>query len=90
MLTQQTIQERLDAIAEEVSRSPGMYYELYSRLFSERVKRWICTVPGTDAVLIERVADNDPDYSAEVDISEPAPTAPIGILFNPAWDVEYQ
>lgn len=87
MLTQQVVQDRLNAIADEISRSPGMYYELYFRLFSQRIRGWIATVPEADASVIERVAGNDPDYSPDIEIT----TAPAHATrrFNPAWDMEY-
>jgi hypothetical protein len=90
MLTQQAVQERLNRIADELSRAPGMYYELYSRLFSERINFWIHTAPRTEATMIERVAQNDPDYTADIE-PESALQSPYGAaLFNPAWDVQYQ
>lgn len=92
MLTQQAVQERLDAIADEISRSPGMYYELYARLFSQRVKSWIDAAPGDEARTIEHIAQYDPDYSADVEFSDLDPVvarASARRLFNPAWDMEY-
>lgn len=87
MLTQQTVQDRLNVIADEISRSPGMYYELYSRLFSERIKSWINSAPVVDATVIEHVAVNDPDYLPDIEITD----APVRAcwLSNPAWDMEY-
>jgi len=88
MLTQQTVQDRLNVIADEISRSPGMYYELYSRLFSERIKHWIDSAPVADANVIERVAVNDPDYLPDIELDE----TPIRAywLSSPAWDMEYE
>lgn len=100
MLTQDSVRNRLDAIADEVSQEPGIYYELFSRLFSARVQNWIRSVPSSDRALIERVAENDPDYLTdvdEVDIEISAsvfePTLDIQpsheAIFNPDWDVSY-
>jgi len=87
MLTQQTVLDRLNIIADEISRAPGMYYELYSRLFSERVKSWMKSVPVADASVIEHVAANDPDYLPGVEVS--VSRAREYWTFNPAWDMEY-
>ena len=89
MLTQQSVQNQLNVIAEEISRSPGMYYELYSRLFSERVKVWIGSVPVAEANLIERVAVNDPDYSPHVEVGATAAPVRAYWLSSTAWDMEY-
>lgn len=88
MLNQHEVRKQLDTLANEVLQPSGLYYELYSRLFSERVQRWIETAPKTDAELIRRVAEQDPDYLADVEMMAHmhAKRAP---LFNPAWDVDY-
>jgi hypothetical protein len=100
MLTQDAVRNRLDAIADEISQEPGIYYELFSRLYSVRVHNWIRSVPGNDAALIERVAENDPDYLVDVDevdieisssLFEPVLDGPSAreALFNPDWDMSY-
>lgn len=89
MLTQDAVRSQLDAIADEVSRSPGIYYELYSRLFSARVQRWIHGVPSADAAVIAQVASNDPDYLGEVDNTDLMPQIFSAAQFNPDWDVTY-
>lgn len=101
MLTQHEVRSQLDTIANEVAQEPGLYYELYSRLFSQRVRGWIQTVPQAEAGLIQRIAENDPDYRATID-TELVPIdierAVIEMLaaqptqhfpFNPAWDMDY-
>lgn len=92
MLTQHEVRTQLDTIANEVAQAPGLYYELYSRLFSVRVQGWIQTAPKSEADLIQRIAENDPDYLTDIDAelaellaAQPRPTA----LFNPAWDMDY-
>ena len=94
MLTQDAIRHQLDTIANELALQPGIYYELFSRKFTERVQRWIRNAPSGDAALIEQVAGNDPDYLAAIDeldveiartIAEPEREP----LFNPDWDVSY-
>ncbi len=67
MLTQHEVRTQLDTIANEVAQTPGLYYELYARLFSQRVHGWIQTAPLSEAGLIQRIAENDPDYLAPVD-----------------------
>ena len=94
MLTQEAVRSQLDTIANELSRQPGIYYELFSLLFSARVHNWILSVPGAEACLIERVAENDPDYLAEIDEIDIDITrsiaAPEGeAIFNQDWDVSY-
>ena len=98
MLTQNNVRTKLDAIAAEVSQMPGIYYELYSRLFSQRVQAWMRTVSRPEAVLIEGVAELDPDYCPHLGGDEfeyeeatevPAYRISSGMLFNPAWDVQY-
>ena len=100
MLTQDVVRTQLDAIADEVSQQPGIYYELFSRLFSARVQNWIRRVPSSDAALIERIAENDPDYLTELDevdieiaesVSAPMLDVPASreAMFNPDWDVSY-
>lgn len=95
MLTQHEVRTQLDSIANEVAQAPGLYYELYSRLFSDRVQRWINTAPQTEAMLIQRIAENDPDYlllNGEALLAGETPVAlenNSGLLFNPAWDIEY-
>ncbi len=84
MLTQQDVRLQLDAIADEVAKSPNVYYELFSRLFSERVQRWMRSVPRTEASVIRSVVERDPDYSANL-----ATLAKQSLLFNPAWDFDY-
>lgn len=64
MLTQHEVRKQLDTIADEVAQPAGLYYELFSRLYSQRVRRWIRSVPHPEAVLIERMVENDPDYLA--------------------------
>lgn len=89
MLTQDAVRSRLDTIADEVSQAPGIYYELYSRLFSARVQRWIHGVPSTDAAVIAQVAQNDPDYLGNVDSADLMPAIFSAAQFNPDWDVTY-
>lgn len=95
MLTQHEVRTQLDSIANEVAREPGLYYELYSRLFSQRVHGWIRTRPEAEAGLIQRIAENDPDYlllDEEALLPGEAPVAAENnseLLFNPAWDIEY-
>lgn len=93
MLTRDAVRLQLDAIANEVSRAPGIYYELFSRIFSERVHQWIRSVDAADAALIERVAENDPDYlgdvASEIEMPEPVLYGKSAALFNPDWDVSY-
>ena len=93
MLTRDAVRVRLDAIANEVSQTPGIYYELYSRVFSERIHQWMRSVDATDAVLIERIAENDPDYlgdiASEIEMPEPMLYGKSEALFNPNWDVSY-
>ncbi len=97
MLTQHIVRAQLDAIAAEVLQMPGIYYELYARLFSQRVQDWIQSVSRPEAILIESVAELDPDYCphfervefeyAEVD--RPTHRGNSGMLLNPAWDMQY-
>lgn len=97
MLTQHAIRTKLDIIAAEVLKMPGIYYELYSRLFSQRVHEWMQGVTRPEAVLIEGVAELDPDYCphfehAEFEYAEsdtPMHRLNSGALFNPAWDMQY-
>lgn len=94
MLTQHEVRTQLDTIANEVAQTPGLYYELYSRLFSRRVQGWIQTAPQPDARVIQHIAENDPDYLIHIDTE----SADIELLvaqsqqaqpFNPAWDMDY-
>jgi hypothetical protein len=93
MLTKDAVRVQLDTIANEVSATPGIYYELYSRVFSARVQSWIRSVPSADALLIERVAENDPDYlgdvESEIEMPEPFIFGKSDAIFNPDWDVSY-
>lgn len=97
MLTPQEVRRQFDAIAEEILQSPGIYSELYTRLFSQRVREWIQRASQDEARVIRRVADFDPDYCAEaepVDAGSTHAAVPpylrnAGALFNPAWDVQY-
>lgn len=96
MLTQYAVRTKLDMIAAEVLQMPGIYYEMYSRLFSQRVQEWMKEVSRPEAVLIESVAELDPDYCPhleriEFEYSENdiATRRSNGPLFNPAWDVQY-
>ena len=87
MLTQYEVRSQLDALANDVARASGLYYELYSRLFSERVHRWINTTPGAEADLIRRIAEQDPDYAPAA--STAAPRYRQEPLVNPEWDMDY-
>lgn len=89
MLTHQEIRSELDAIAKEILQLPGMYYELYSRMFSQRVQTWLLTVTPIEAALIERTVARDPDYSATIESLPPLHQTSVQMLFNPAWDVQY-
>jgi hypothetical protein len=97
MLTQYIVRTRLDAIAAEILRMPGIYYELYSRLFSQRVLDWMNSVSRPEAILIENVAELDPDYcphlaGSEIEYADADITAQrvnTGMMFNPAWDMQY-
>lgn len=99
MLTQDSIRDRLNHIANELAHEPGIYYELYSRKFSERVQHWMRSASGTEAALIEQVAQNDPDFLATIVVAAPDAldieiAATIANpqrepLFNPDWDVSY-
>lgn len=94
MLTQHEVRTQLDTIANEVAQAPGLYYELYSRLFSARVQGWIQTAPQPDARVIQRIAENDPDYLIHidtelVDIKLVAAQSQQTLPFNPAWDMDY-
>lgn len=97
MLTRQAIRQRLDAIADEILEAPGIYQELYSRLFSLQVKQWAARCGHRDAALIETVASEEcPDYSADFDdevLPAQVPPALFAVdsrpLFNPDWDVSY-
>jgi hypothetical protein len=88
MLTPNDILSRLDSLAEEVLHVPGLYDELFSRIFSDRVHTWIKTAPEKDAELIRCIAAQDPDYlsASELIAEKPIPPEP---MFNPAWDVDY-
>jgi hypothetical protein len=97
MFTQHIVRTKLDAMAAEILQQPGIYYELYSRLFSQRVKTWMQSVSRSEAILIESVAELDPDYCphferiefeyADTELStHRANKTP---LFNPAWDMQY-
>lgn len=88
MLTQHDVRLQLNTLANEILQSPGMYYELYSRLLSERIRRWMDSVDDYDAAVIETVAERDPDYMADVEVLVALHT-PSGVIFNPAWDVSY-
>jgi len=90
MLTQQEVRIRFDNIASEILSSPGMYYELYSRLFSERVQFWKDFASADEARVIQQVADRDPDFKppeqqAQWFMGMSASTP----MFNPAWDLSY-
>lgn len=92
MLTQHEVRSQLDSIANEVAQAPGLYYELYSRLFSQRVQGWIQTVPQPDARVIQRMAENDPDYLIHIDTELTelvAAKSQQTLQFNPAWDMDY-
>lgn len=99
MLTRHSIRQRLDAIADEILESPNMYEELYSRLFSLRVKQWVRRCSHIDATSIEAVASEYPDYRSDLDLNaEEATGAEVPAilltrdtrpLFNPDWDVSY-
>lgn len=97
MLTQYAVRTKLDMIAAEVLQMPGIYYEMYSRLFSQRIQDWMNDVSRPEAVLIESVAELDPDYCPHLERSEfeysdseaVAPRRNNAMLFNPAWDVQY-
>lgn len=89
MLTQYGIQTQLDLIANEVSQMPGLYYELYCRIFSDRVHAWMQSVPPAEADMIHRVALEDPDFLPDVELMVPPPYARQPLSFNPAWDMEY-
>lgn len=93
MLTPREVRMQLDALANEVAQPAGLYYELYSRLFSERVEDWIETVPPSEAELIRREAQRDFDYSMGAEIVARAPVQREFLqrepLFNPAWDLDY-
>lgn len=97
MLTQHSVRTQLDTIAEEILRLPGIYSELYTRLFSRRVRAWMRRVPRDEARVIEAVAELDPDYCPEVepvdvdcaDVEVSAYRGSAGMIFNPAWDVQY-
>lgn len=88
MLTQYGIQTQLDVIANEVSQMPGLYYELYCRIFSDRVHEWMQSVPPAEADMIRRVASEDPDFLPDAELMVP-PYARREFSFNPAWDMEY-
>lgn len=97
MLTQYAVRTKLDMIAAEILQMPGIYYEMYSRLFSQRVQEWMKTASRPEAILIESVAELDPDYCphleriefeyADADVT--ARRSNANVLFNPAWDVQY-
>lgn len=96
MITQHIVRTKLDAIAAEVLQQPGIYYELYSRLFSQRVKTWMQSVSRAEAILIERVAELDPDYCPHFERIEfeytellPVHRNNTGMMLNPAWDMQY-
>jgi len=96
MLTQQEVRQQLDNIADEVTLPPGLHYELFSRLYSQRVRRWIRSVPHSEAVVIQREIENDPDYLADAGLDaekiSPPPKRTSDsqtMLINPAWDMDY-
>lgn len=97
MLTQTIVRNKLDAIAAEVLQMPGIYYELYSRLFSERVHEWMQNVSRPEAILIERVAELDPDFCPHLarveyeyaELEVPTYRTSASVLLNPAWDMQY-
>jgi hypothetical protein len=93
MLTQDAVRKQLDAIANDVSQTPGIYHELFSRVFSARIHQWIRNVSDADADLIARVAENDPDYlgdiESEIEMPDPVIYAKSPMIFNPDWDVTY-
>jgi hypothetical protein len=88
MLTQYGIQAQLDMIANEVSQMPGLYYELYSRIYSDRVHQWMRSVSPAQAEMIQQIAEEDPDFLPDVELMVP-PYARHTSSFNPAWDMEY-
>ena len=93
MLTQHQVRQQLDSIADEVAQPAGLYYELYTRLFSQRVHCWIRTASHTEAALIQRVAETDPDYLVDMETMAPFQLAHTEAtqqpLINPAWDMDY-
>lgn len=97
MLTPQEVRRQFDAIAEEILQSRGIYSELYTRLFSQRVREWIGRSSREEARVIRRVAELDPDYCADADpvdaayshAAVPSYLRNAGAIFNPAWDVQY-
>lgn len=97
MLTQYAVRTKLDMIATEILQMPGIYYEMYSRLFSQRVQEWMKSTTRPEAILIENVAELDPDYCPHLDRSEyecvdadiASQRSNANTLFNPAWDVQY-
>lgn len=97
MLTQYSVRTRLDTIAAEVLKTPGIYYELYSRLFSQRVQEWMQSVSRPEAILIESIAELDPDYCPHIgriefeysDTDLHTHRINHSALLNPAWDVQY-
>ncbi len=97
MLTQYAVRTKLDMIAAEVLRTPGIYYEMYTRQFSNRVQDWMKSVSRPEAILIESVAELDPDYCPHLSRTEfeysdaelSSHRVSSGPLFNPAWDVQY-
>jgi hypothetical protein len=70
MLTQHEVRKQLDTIADEVAQPAGLYYELYTRLYSQRVRRWIRSAPHPEAVLIQRIVENDPDYLTDSSLTD--------------------
>ena len=93
MLTQDAVRTQLDAIADEILQTPGIYHELFSRLYSARIQHWINRTSFEDATLIARVAENDPDYlgdiESEIEMPEPFTFGSGEPIFNPNWDVSY-
>jgi hypothetical protein len=95
MLTQHIVRTKLDVIAAEILQQPGIYYELYSRLFSQRIQTWMQSVSRAEAILIEKVAELDPDFCPHFERVEfeyadmPAARAHSSMPFNPAWDMQY-
>jgi hypothetical protein len=70
MLTPQEVRRQLESIADEVAQPAGVYYELFSRMYSQRVRRWIRTVPHSEAMVIQREVENDPDYLADIELPD--------------------
>ena len=93
MLTRDAVRVQLDAIADEILQTPGIYHELFAREYSARVHNWINHASREDAELIARIAENDPDYlgdiESEIEMPDPVVFSNREPLFNPNWDVSY-